>query len=134
MNVHAIRLRGPWKYEWLSPDPPGAETGRVSLPADWRELFGTAAGRVRFTRTFHAPTNLKPSTRLDLVFKGLGGEAAIHLNGFQLETNTTENAIRCRISEPPLPTNELRVEIQFDPKETDEPGGLWGTVVLEIWE
>jgi len=135
MNVHRIRLRGPWRYEWLSSDSPEPAASRVNLPSDWQDIFGNATGRVCFSRNFNCPSNLEPSTRLDLVFEGLGGEAEIFLNGQKLEPDADRSPVRCPITGLLEPAqNQIRVEIQFDPSDSDGPGGLWGPVVLEIRE
>ena len=75
MNVHRIRLRGPWNYEWLGDSKQEPQNGRVSLPKEWRDLLGDVEGCVRFQRTFHCPTNLSEASRVDLVFEGIGGKA-----------------------------------------------------------
>lgn len=138
MSVHRIRLRGPWTYEWLSPAKQESATGRVSLPLEWREVFGTEPGHVRFRRIFHRPTNLEPDTHLDVVFEGIGGIANITINGELLEQHFPEEnssaSIRCRITEHLQPSNELQVDLQFDPQQNTQRGGLWGLVVLEILE
>ncbi len=138
MNVHRIRLRGPWHYEWLSHPEHQPKNGRVSLPQEWRELFGDSAGDVRFRRTFHCPTSLATVNRVDLVFEGIGGAVNVCLNGQELaqaEQAIEEGLpIRFEIGDLLLPTNDLQVEIGFQPDETQTPGGLWGLVVLEILE
>lgn len=132
MSVHRIRLRGPWQFEWLSSSVREPASGRISLPADWRDLFGTESGQVCFRRKFNRPTNLEPGTDVNLVFEGVGGTATVKLNGQSLESQTKSH--RYRITEHLAPSNELQVDLQFDPTETPEPGGLWGLVVLEIVE
>ena len=138
MNVHRIRLRGPWHYEWVTNPKPDAVSGRVSLPQEWRELFGDSAGCVRFRRTFHCPTSLATTSRVDLVFEGIGGAVNVCLNGQELTQadNAIEEGlpIRFQIGDLLLPTNDLQVEVAFQPNETQNPGGLWGLVVLEIVE
>lgn len=134
MSGHRIRLRGPWHYEWLGDSKPEPQSGRVTLPNEWRELFGETAGRVRFQRTFHCPTNLAEASRVDLVFEGLGGEASVTLNGQELCESASENPLRFAITEFLCPTNILQVDVHFQPNKTPQPGGLWGLVVLEIVE
>jgi beta-galactosidase/beta-glucuronidase len=137
MHIHRIRLRGPWKFQWLSDPKPDPESGRASLPQEWRELFGTNAGRVRFQRTFHAPTNLEPTSQVNLVFEGIGGDCRVSLNDREFggqEGASRESMLRFDITEGLLPSNDLRIEVQFLPNQTTQPGGLWGMVVLEIVE
>ena len=138
MSVHRIRLRGPWRYESLSAEITDPASGRVPLPGAWQELFGEVAGRVRFSRTFHRPTNLEPGSRVHLVFEGLGGAAEISLNGRKIgeSANGTaaEDSLRIEVTERLNPHNELQVDVQYDPTESATPGGLWGLVVLEIHE
>jgi hypothetical protein len=104
------------------------------MPQDWRDIFGETEGLVQFQRTFHSPTNLEPGTQIDLVFEGLGGEARIVLNDHAVTPpdSPADSPLRFEITETLQPSNNLRVEIQFDPEHSSEPGGLWGMVVLEI--
>lgn len=134
MTIHRIHLRGPWNYEWLDDSRHDPKIGRVSLPKEWRELFGDVGGHVRFQRTFHCPTNLSETSRVDLVFEGIGGEAVVTLNGHMLGETDSENPLRLTITDHLRPTNDLQVELQFQPEKTPRPGGLWGLVVLEIAE
>lgn len=134
MNIHRIRLRGPWNYEWLGDSKHDPKNGKVSLPKEWRELFGDVGGHVRFQRTFHCPTNLSEASRVDLVFEGIGGEAKVTLNNRQFIETVNENPIRLVITEHLRPTNDLQVEVRFQTEQTPQPGGLWGLVVLEIVE
>ncbi|MCA9070213.1 MAG: hypothetical protein KDA84_14870 [Planctomycetaceae bacterium] len=138
MSVHRIRLRGPWQFEWLSPTNRNPAEGRASLPQEWRELFGTEPGQVRFLRKFNRPTNLDQGSHVDVVFEGVGGFAKFAINGQSLEPLPTDgsdvNSIRCRITDDLEPSNELQVDLHFDPSQDSKPGGLWGLVVLEIVE
>ena len=138
-RIHRIRLRGPWRYEWLSAQEDHPPTGKAALPAEWRSLFGNTGGRVRFQRTFHAPTSLETATQVSLVFEGLGGADRLLLNGsdltsFILPDTFPRRFLRIGIGELLRPTNDLQIEVVFDPKKSSEPGGLWGTVALEILE
>ncbi len=138
MSTHNIRLRGPWQYEWLSKTSIEPAVGRTALPAKWSELFEDQAGLVRFCRKFHRPTNLEPGNVVSLVFEGVSGEATFRLNGQELgtvsATESTEFPLRFPITKWLEPSNELQVDLEFDPKQTPTPGGLWGLVLLEIVE
>ena len=138
--THRIRLKGPWRCEWLSEenDPPAAAR-KMTLPADWQTLFGEEAGRALFLRKFHRPTNLATDTRVDLVFEGIGGQVVIFLNGWRLgeclEERSDAAPLRFPVADLLHVTNEIAVEVQFSPHESPGvKGGLWGLVLLEIQE
>ncbi len=146
MEPHRMHLRGPWEYEWLSDDDatdallnaaPGESASRRDrhhLPADWQSLFADRAGTVRFLRRFHCPTNLESHERVFIVFDGIRGSGQVGLNGdilgaIDLDTPQAEFDVTSQLK----PANELTVELSFDPaKDTDQPGGLWKPVALEI--
>lgn len=133
--VHRILLRGPWDCEWLSgPDPELAELPtRVRMPVSWADAFGTVAGRVRFRRRFHQPTNLDPAERVALAFEGIGGTAVVRVNSAVAELQPGTNGIlRCDVTDSLKEANEVTVEVDFDARSTDEPGGLWKPVAVEI--
>lgn len=142
-----MNLKGPWDYEWLSGHtprsepstgtPPGsapAAGGRIKLPAEWRSVFGSSAGTVRFRRRFGRPTNLDPDERVDLVFDGVGGAVRVLLNGQPLGLiRDTDAAARFDVTTLLQPRNEVTVDVAFDPsRHPDKPGGLWAAVALEI--
>ena len=134
-TFHEIRLRGPWRYEWTgaAASPQGMPpVGRVMMPATWQSLFDARAGSARFRRRFHRPTNLGARERVMLVFNGVGGSGQVALNEEPVGP-VGGNALpeRFDVTARLLPTNELTVEIEYDPA-SGEPGGLWGTVALEI--
>jgi len=129
---YRIRLRGPWKYEWLEPKDRPEGSGTVQMPARWEELFGKRAGRVRFQRRFGRPTNLEPSERVFVVFEGVGGNATVWLNGQPLgQLKGPRGAFD--VTELLRPSNQLVVEVEYAPDRwPDTPGGLWGLVLIEI--
>jgi len=126
-GVHRIRLAGPWERVWIFPT--GHPGGTVQMPCDWTTACGAVAGRVRFTRRFHRPTNLEQHERVWLVTSGVGGNGLLTLNGAPLgelaapwEWNLT-NFLK--------PFNELAIEIAFVPAP-GVTGGLYAPFFLEI--
>lgn len=136
MNVHRIRLKGPWEYEWLrgAPSNNTAVAGRVHMPSDWQEAFGNASGVVKFSRNFQRPTNLDADEHVFLVFEGIGGLGEISLNGEQLTRSTQKSwEASADVTAFLRPRNQVVVCLDFDPHATpDVPGGLWKPVVIEI--
>lgn len=135
MPNHRIHLKGPWQCEWLSPaDVPAASVQRVKMPSDWRSVFGEQAGRVLLRRKFHKPTNLDAEEIVSLVFDGIGGRGEVRLDDQLLGTvDETVTTLAFEITALLQPTNELLVELDFDPRQDPETaGGLWGPVAIEI--
>lgn len=131
MSVHRIHLKGPWEYEWISSSADGPR-GRVTMPADWQSLFGEAAGRARFVRTFHRPSNLDDET-VWLTFDGVGGEGPVTVNGVDVGRLVCCSGPQRFDVTPHLQFfSELAVELQYDPQRDAEPGGLFAPVALEI--
>ena len=133
--AHRILLRGPWQCEWLEGPEPAlpAKLSTVRMPISWQDAFGPVAGRVRFRRRFHSPTNLEPKEHILLAFEELGGTAEILVNGTSVATvDQPEDILRCDVTELLQPFNELTVDIGFDARLTDQPGGLWKPVAVEI--
>lgn len=144
---HAIRLRGPWKYEVLARSRGAARSqqGSLGLPADWGEILGADfCGRVRFRRGFHAPANLAAAERVWLACEGADAAAQVALNGREVggiagyarlaEFDITPNL---------APRNELTIDVDLPALDADEQarrrpgreglaGGLIGDVRLEI--
>lgn len=130
-----MHLKGPWEFEWVSgPAEKAGSTGRVTMPADWRSMFGDASGTVRFRRRFHRPTNLEEHERVFIVFDGLGGTASVAVNGQQLGTvHSPQHSAEFEITRRLEPSNILTVEVEFDAAvRRDDRGGLWGPVALEV--
>lgn len=138
---YRIHLKGPWSFEWLSEplNTPLANSqnllagARVRMPCDWQSIFGSAAGRVRFSRRFHRPTNLTADDRVKISFDGVGGAATVSMNDHPLggvQNNTS--TVSFDVTELLGPSNMLVVEVSFVPAEHTAPGGLWGSVAVEI--
>jgi beta-galactosidase/beta-glucuronidase len=103
------------------------------MPVSWQDAFGPVAGRVRFQRRFHSPTNLEPEEHVILAFEGLEGTAEISVNGTRIASaGPIEDILRCDVTEFLRPFNDLTVDIDFDARSTDRPGGLWKPVAIEI--
>jgi hypothetical protein len=136
-----MHLHGPWQYEWLSAEPFDSvvsRTGRVKMPCNWKSLFGDMAGKARFLRRFHKPTNLEPHEQVYLVFEDIKGRIKISINDSVLGTaDNSKETIGHEITEYLKPSNELSVEIEFDPAaasrtENSTPVSLWECVAIEI--
>ena len=143
MPVHRIHLKGPWEYEFVAvPRSDGgvsrdasaavSKSGRVTMPADWRSLFGSLAGRATFRRRFHKPTNLDPEERVWIAFDGLNGHANVQLNGQDLGTLSGTSSGRLDVTGALQPFNELTVELDYDDRRDGSPGGLYAPVAIEI--
>ncbi len=103
------------------------------MPVSWQDAFGPVAGRVRFQRRFHSPTNLESEEHVLLAFEGLGGTAEVVVNGTSIATvDQPEDILQCDVTALLKPFNELIVDIRFDARLTDQPGGLWRPVAVEI--
>jgi beta-galactosidase/beta-glucuronidase len=125
MDIHSIRLRGPWEYEPLSqeihlPDGKTAERreglrsgGRIHMPASWQEMVGIDfRGRVRCRRRFACPSGLEPHETVWLVVQGAEGDATVSLNSQPLgDIKGCDRAQRYDVTHLLKERNELVVEI-----------------------
>ena len=139
MSVHRINLRGPWDYAWQEPNAGHhsvafAISGTVSMPQEWRSLFGDVGGCARFQRKFHRPTNLEPHERVFIVLTEARGTGSVKLNETPLgefTANATEH--KFDVTKALEPFNVLTVELTHCPSEApDQSGGLYGVVAIEI--
>lgn len=123
---HIFRLRGPWQYTPLArfdfgPLPP---PGRVELPTDWGATLGNEfQGRVRYERSFNAPSNLDPHERVWLVIDGADARADVSLNGQSLGT-VAGYALSSEwdITEKIGPRNTLSIEVELPGAESQVQG------------
>jgi beta-galactosidase/beta-glucuronidase len=124
-------LKGPWEVRRLDREEPSR---RVTLPASWQTIFGDEAGCAEFKRRFNQPTNLEPHEQVWIVFQGVRGAARVDLNGQRLGgIDITDETAEFEITPHLAPHNELVVQFTFCVGlPPDQPGGLWGPVVLEI--
>ena len=132
--MHRINLKGPWGYQPLEGNEPGAlpASGTVKFPADWKSFLGDFRGRTLFTRTFNCPTNLEPQDRVDLLLDGFADCARVTLNGkFVGEAVNPPASVRFEITSLLERHNHLQIEIQWE-GAADQPGGLWAPVALQI--
>ena len=131
MPTHRIYLKGPWDVSRLDRDEPAV---RVVMPASWQTLFGDESGRAEFRRKFNLPTNLEAHEQVWIVFDGLRGEIAVSLNGQRLgQIADSEETAEFEITRHLVLHNELIVDVNFGGADPgSRPGGLWGTVALEI--
>jgi len=129
---HRINLRGP--YQVLNGDDSGDPPDRIKLPNPWRVGFGDRSDSVTLVRDFGCPTNLSETTRLWLVFDGVGGIGTVSLNDRSLGEVTTDGANRFEITGQLDQRN--RLTITFAPATDLDPDrtGLWGLIGLEIVE
>ena len=133
---HRIHLKGPWTYHWTDGSPPGGfpNSGSVTMPRDWRAIFGDSRGTASFHRKFHRPTNLESHERVMLVLTEVRGKMSIQLNERQIGLLTANGErIELEITSQMNPFNELIIIIEFDPMADSQLlGGLYGAVALDI--
>ena len=138
MKSHRIQLKGPWDFGWKSAIVEGLEpaslSGTVTMPSDWRTLFGCRSGTAEFRRKFHRPSNLDAHETVFLVFTAIRGQVAVGLNRHQLgDFIGTGASVEFDVTSFLKEFNELRVEIAFDSEfEPDIAGGLYEVVALDI--
>ena len=141
MTPHRMHLHGPWQYEWLSAEPFDSvvpRTGRVTMPCQWKSLFGDVAGKARFRRRFHKPTNLEQHEQVFIVLEDVTGRVQVSINDSVLGTaDNPQKTLDYEITDSLKPFNELSVEIEFDPASTsiNEDSNsvtLWEWVAIEI--
>ncbi len=131
MPIHRIHLKGPWDVRRLDRDEPAS---RILMPASWQTLFGDEPGLAEFRRKFNLPTNLEAHEYVWIVFDGIRGSVKVSLNGHTLgQIADSVATAEFEITRHLLLHNELIVELTFAGADPDNgPGGLWGTVALEI--
>jgi len=135
MYPHRIRLRGPWECEPLAQastvgDPPPLRTLRISLPCHWRDAgLAGFTGRVRFRRRFGYPGRIDDYERVWLTFAGVTSSVEFRLNDQLLGRfeNLSERA-EFEVTNLLGTRNELVVEAE----SSNDEGGLWGEVALEV--
>ncbi|MGO8745346.1 MAG: hypothetical protein ACLQNE_05100 [Thermoguttaceae bacterium] len=115
MNVHRIRLRGPWSCD---PAPEGI---------CWRRRFGR-------------PTGLQPQQSVWIVVEGIVQEGSVALNGRilgRLGVPGNEPLARFEVSGSLLPRNELWIRLENGSANGPGQGGDLGPageIRLEIQE
>jgi hypothetical protein len=155
LDLHTIRLRGPWQieplaryvaradgsYDRTTADLPAA--CQATMPADWSATLGhDFVGVVRYGRNFQRPTGLGPGERVWLVVEPPRSTATVRLAGRDLGT-VSHGDPPARFNITPLLADHNALEIvvrhsKFDEdhptgrKALDAPGGLVGEVRLEI--
>lgn len=132
MPIHRMFLKGPWEVRRLDSDEPSR---RVTLPVSWQAIFEEdSCSRAEFRRKFNQPTNLEEHEHVWIVFQGVRGAAWVNINGQRLggidiDDETAEFEITPHLAQH----NELVVQLTFSVRSpSDQPGGLWGPVALEI--
>lgn len=132
MATHCINLQGPWRWIWLSGEVLDEQSGRVTMPASWRDIFGSQSGIAEFQRRFQKPTNLEPDDGVFLAFYGIGGQSQIRVNGIELARDVS-SPITIGISDVLNASNLISVVVI---RTADGPPpdccGLFDRVVLEI--
>lgn len=116
MNVHTIRLSGPWQRVEESGDGQ-----RIRLPIDC-----LAGGKTRLVRRFGRPGRLDEGERVWLVIAGLSGTSQVLLNESLLALEPSLEGLRVDITQWLVRDNWLTIDWPGV-----EPGGLEGPVWLE---
>ena len=138
MSSHRIHLKGPWDFAWLTgPFEPamGIErSGTVTMPREWRTIFGANSGSAQFQRKFHAPTNLEAHERVILVLTEVRGPGSVSLNQHPVgEFQGTGVGVEFEVTTFLKTFNQLVVTMEYDATvEPVVPGGLYGAVALDI--
>lgn len=147
-SFHRIRLHGPWKANVVegsdhTGQKPNAKTV-LKIPCDWGQWLGqTFFGRVLLVRTFGKPTELFPDQPVWLNVLAVDSHAEIRLNQMVLGRIMGDRPFRCRIDHLLNAGNRLEIEIVKEslvvenamvPSQPGSPGGLIGSVFLEIEE
>ncbi len=105
----------------------------MTMPQSWQELFGPVDGVAIFERTFHRPTGLEPGDVVWLVLEEVRGHGQVLLR--EHRPGTLEESLpvyRFDITPWLQSSNRLRIELEFAGSRCVEPGGLSGSVALEI--
>src|SRR5262245_35566228 len=159
---YRINLRGPWEYEPLTrtvllPDgksepiatnAPLPTPGQMNPPCAWTQAgLEYFQGRVRFRRRFQKPRRVDANERVWLTFAGADYYTTVWLNGVLLGRHEGMfEPFEFEITQHLIDRNELVVEVdspsitcgtafggnQRMVRGTTGPGGLWGTVALEV--
>ncbi len=118
MNIHRIRLAGPWQLVDAS-----GSTSRVTLPVG-------LAQPSRLRRRFGRPRQLDSDERVWLVIEGLSGNAVVTLNDGPLESKaadaTRSVVLRVDVTDRLVENNWLVIEWPVA-----ESAALAGPVLLE---
>jgi hypothetical protein len=130
MYPHRIRLRGPWECEPLVPSGGGTPLPRrVTLPCRWAEAgLPYYARRVRCRRRFGYPGRIDTYERVWLTVAGVGGVAAVWLNGADLGRHEGPWRFEFEVTSLLQARNELILEADVPADD----GGPWGDVALEV--
>jgi len=156
MDIHTIRLRGPWELEPLARSVRGGDClvyesvenlpapCRQHMPGDWGPSLGADfRGRVRYRRRFGRPTALEPHETVWLVLAAVDPAGDVSLGGQRLGRAGPAEPAEFEITALLQERNELIVEVDLPllepeaeralrPARCGQPGGLVGEVRLEI--
>lgn len=138
---HWIRLRGPWEVTWINADGTAEPAERISLPADWRTLFGDRLGTARFIRVFQKPTQLDADERVCITLSHVGAGVRCRFNDVAITPLPTplgdatcwpdEDCCSFDVTDYLHPTNRLTFEITVK-TTVAAPVGLHAPVLMEI--
>jgi hypothetical protein len=155
LDLHTIRLRGPWQLEPIARFVVRSDGGyvieannlpasaRATMPADWSASLGPEfLGRVRYVRTFQKPTGLETAERVWLVVEPPRSLGRVRLADVELGTVEFGGPSgRFEITSLLADRNTLEIVVEhpalddeWPPRATNMqmPGGLVGEVRLEI--
>lgn len=80
MNIHRIRLAGPWESQFIGDSgQPVGEVIRCQLPFSLPESQSQSG--VLLTRGFHCPTGIDETTRLRIVLQASECRIVVQING-----------------------------------------------------
>lgn len=134
-NIHSIKLKGPWIVLRTPCETRIALPGTtVTIPFDWRALFGAAAGTAVFERRFNRPTGLTDEHRVRIVVREASRLQRLAVNDSSLIIEQRKDGAQLvDITRSLAPHNRLTIELSFDPGAMPQaPGGIGQPVILEI--
>lgn len=111
---HRIRLRGAWQTTWpLIP--------YVDSPLQWAQLCRSGfQGEVQFSRIFHAPSGLAPTSCVKFVLPPLFIPFQLELNNDINMSFEGDKELRLEIRDKLLPTNRVAIRMQL-PRDAEGP-------------
>jgi hypothetical protein len=123
MQLHAIRLRGPWQ----------CGDRRITMPCTWDALPAPSDRRLRLLRRFHQPTGITADLAIWLVVEGCLPGSEFLLNGTALGSAGDKN-FAVEVTGQLRGDNELTILTLCPAPGESDLAGPFSEVRLEIRE